>query len=69
MKYIITFENYTTPIPKAVTIEQESTLMDKNIDKEITQEEKKKLIEEDKEEEIKRKKSVKHKKVNNKPLF
>ena len=56
MKYLKTFENFTSIIPKAVGIEQEMTLMDKTIDKEITEEEKEKLVEDDKKEEKERKK-------------
>jgi len=59
MKYLNTFENHVAPISKAVIIQQQASLMDKTINKEITEDEKEKLIEDDKEEEIKRKKRIK----------
>jgi hypothetical protein len=62
MRYLYTFENFTATTPKAVTAQQQSTLMDKTIDKEITEEEKEKLIADNKVEEIKRKKILQSKK-------
>lgn len=57
MKYILKFENYTAaPIPKAVSIQQEMTLMDKSVDKEITEEEKEELLKD--EEELKKKEKL-----------
>lgn len=49
MKHILTFENFTS-VPKAVAIEQEMTLMDKPLDKEIAEEEKKELLKDEEEE-------------------
>lgn len=58
MKYLKTFENFTSTIPKAVAVEQEMTLMDKSIDKEITDQEKEELLEDEEEENESEKKKV-----------
>jgi hypothetical protein len=56
MKYLQTFESFTNTVPKAVAIEQETTLMDKPVDREITEEEKKELMEEETDKKDKKKK-------------
>lgn len=58
MKYLKTFEAYTNVIPKAAAIQDELTLMDKSVDKELSEEEISEL-EEDIEEEVKKKPSLK----------
>ena len=50
MRYLKTFETFTNNLPKAVNIENETSLMDKTVDKEVSEEEQEELEKEEKSE-------------------